>query len=350
MSFNPQDNDINQVNSFFKNIPKVEIHNHLEGSITPFTLHELAKKNFSGSKFAQSLDECEKIYQFTNFQGFLSSFAEVNKLITSVSDLDIIIKNNVELMKTENYKYIEHFLSVDTWLNKGMDLSELLDKVKENIKRHSSKNFQFGGIIIDFVRNYGPQNASKIMLDLGEIIEDYRDVVLGISIGGDEVNFPAQLFTEVFNQARKLNLKTTAHSGEADGSDSVWQTILSLKTNRIGHGLRCHESTDLLKHLRVTQTPLEMCPTSNIKTGVLDKIENHPIRDYYDQGINITINTDDYGFFDSSLSSEFEICSKVFHFSTDELEELVLNAAKSCFLPAIEKHELINKLKLSFEY
>ena len=347
---------------FFNSLPKVEIHTHLEGTMTPKVLHEIAKKNSSESQYAQSLEACMNLYNFTDFPGFLRAFSESNSYLQNVTDIDILLKNNIiNSLHKENYKYVEYFISIDTFLKKNLSLIEILDKLKLNCKKHK----MIGGFIIDFVRNYGPENASKILNELKPIIDDYRDVILGISIGGDELNFPSPVFKKVFEEARSLDLKTTAHAGEAAGSQAIWDTILNLKTDRIGHGFHAYESKDLIKHLRVTQTPLEICPTSNVKTGIVDDLKNHPLQFYYSSGLKITINTDDSGFFSNSLSGEFENCSKLFEFDEYEIKQLVLNAAQSCFCDnfSIEylkkiryqiydnfsKKELIEELKIKLE-
>ena len=335
--------------SFFYSLPKIELHNHLEGTITPQTFHVLAKKNDSESMYAQSIEECQKLYEFSSFQGFLYSFSKVNSFIKQSTDLDIIIQNTVIKSKEENYRYVEYFISLDTFMKKGMSLIELLDRLKSLRKHYSNYHFIIGGFIIDFVRNYGPTSASNLLDDLIPVIDDYRDVILGISIGGDEIHFPAPPFKELFSKARALGLKTTAHAGEANGPESIWDTILTLKTDRIGHGLRSYESLDLLKHFRVTQTHVEMCPTSNVKTGLISSLQHHPLQTYLNQGFNFSINTDDSGFFNTSLSSELESCVKLFGFTELDLQQCILNAARSSFYDSFLQKELTENLQIELD-
>ena len=336
--------------SFFQSLPKVEIHTHLEGSITPSTLQMLAQKNVPESSFAKSLDTCTDLYMFTNFAGFLKAFSITNSFIKESSDIDILVRNAVESFKHEHYMYVEFFISIDTFLKKGIPLLDLLEQLRASQKRYSNSDFIIGGFIIDFVRNYGPVSALAILEELTPILESYRDVILGVSIGGDEHNFPAPPFREVFENARRLRLKTTAHAGEdTDSPDSIWNTILNLKTDRIGHGLKTKDSLDLIKHFRATQTPLEICPTSNIKTGLISSFQEHPIRNFFNNGLFVTINTDDPGFFQNSLSSEFKQLHEVFNFSHEDLSTIVLNAAQSCFLEELSKKELIENLKIRLD-
>lgn len=338
--------------SIYLSLPKVELHHHLEGSITPETLHALAKKNLSESPFAQSLETCQQLYSFTKFTGFLRAFNQANSFIQNAKDLDLIIERSVTSLQQENYRYIEYFISIDTFMKKGMSLIEILDRLRFNIKRYSTKKFRIGGFIIDFVRNYGPSNAIIIFNELLSILDDYRDVIIGISIdsgGENEINFPSTVFKDLFETARNAELNTTAHAGEIDHAQSIWDTIFNLKTDRIGHGLHIYESTDLIKHFKVTQTPIEICPTSNLKTGLVTNLKDHPLPMYYTQGLNITINTDDPGFFHTTLSKELEYCTSLFDLDLFEIKQLIMSAAKSCFYNTFDKNELIEELKIDLD-
>lgn len=330
-------------------LPKVEIHNHLEGTISPETFFKLSKKH-QLEGFSDSLEKCNSNYNYTDFQGFLQAFAWVNSSIQEISDFRIIINDYLERIKNENYKYVEFFLSVDTFLKKGFSLPAILDKVKEEFKRFSTNKFIVGGIIIDFVRSYGPKNAEHVFSELKPILDDYKDFVLGVSIGGDEKNYPAPLFKSLFDEAKLLGLHTTAHAGEVMDAKSIWDTIMTLKTDRIGHGINSINSNDLLRHLKATQTPLEICPTSNIKTGsVSPPMKNHPIRRLYDAGVNVTINTDDSGFFSTSLSNELHICQQKFGFTIDEIKQMTIQACKASFLPQMDKLELVSNTAIELD-
>lgn len=328
-------------------LPKVELHNHLEGTINPETFHKLAKKNSDG-RYSESLENCLSLYNFGDFQEFLLAFATVNQYIKDLSDIDIIIKDYFERIKKENYRYVEFFLSIDTFKKNEFHLPELLDRVRHSLNQYS--NGIETGVNIDFVRNYGPKFTAKILNEIE--IDKYRDLIFGISIGGDEEQYPAPPFKKLFEKARSMGLKTTCHSGEIMGPESIWETILHLKPDRIGHGINSILSHDLINHLKAIQTPLEVCPTSNLKTGAIPSpILNHPIRNLFNKGVNVTINTDDSGFFGNDLSSELLLCHNLFKFTLEEIKSIILEACKASFLPdQNQKYELLYKVTNELEF
>lgn len=315
------------------NLPKVEVHNHLEGTIDPETFYQLTKK-YTDQNFT-TLGECETVYDFNDFQGFLSSFSTVTSFLQEPEDLEFIIKTYFSKISDENYRYIEFFVSFDSLLRKGFDLRETLTTLRQSFSRYG-KNI-ITGINIDFVRNYGPKNAESVLTQIGESIDEYRDLIFGISIGGDEIHYPSSAFKTLFEQAKMMGLKTTAHTGEVMNADSIWETILSLRTDRIGHGITAHKSKDLINHLKATQTPLELCLSSNIQTKAISSLKMHPVRKFYEQGVNITINTDDSGFFNTNITKELTLLVDHLNFSIEDLKHLIKATSKSIFLPDLDK-------------
>jgi adenosine deaminase len=327
-------------------LPKVELHTHLEGTIDYKTFNQLAKKNSDG-KYV-SLDECKNLYNFKDFHGFLETFATVNQYIQDVSDLELIIKNYFSRIKHENYRYTEFFLSVDTFIKKGFNINELLEKINQFLKQYS--NGIITGINIDFVRDYGSESAETILDQIP--FDEYRDLLFGISIGGDEQNYPPIPFKNLFEKARNMGLKTTAHAGEVKGPEAIWETILNLKTDRIGHGISAIKSIDLMNHLKATQTPLEICLSSNVMTNAIGSpaIEKHPIRKLYDHGVNLSVHTDDPGFFKTSISAELMQLVKIFNFNLEELKHMILETVNSSFLSDMERKQgLIDKIRNELE-
>ena len=189
----------------------------------------------------------------------------------------------------------------------------------------------------DLVRNYGPEKGAEILSELGEV----RGLgVIGIGIGGAEQGFPPELFESVYRDARELGFRTSAHAGEAAGAESIWGAIRSLRVDRIGHGTRAEEDDALLDHLAEAQIPLEMCPLSNVRTGVVESLESHPIRRYLERGIRISVNTDDPKMFGNSLAEEFRLLNERLGFSHDEIRSLVESAIHASWLSDVEKREL----------
>ncbi|MCI0771145.1 MAG: adenosine deaminase, partial [Chloroflexi bacterium] len=178
-------------------------------------------------------------------------------------------------------------------------------------------------------------------MTLREIDESRENGIVGIGIGGGEQNFPPELFTHAYDRAREMGFRTTAHAGEAAGAESVWGAIRRLKAERIGHGVRSREDEALLDHLAESRIPLEMCPYSNVCTQVVDSIEQHPIKNYFDRGIMVTVNTDDPLMFGNTLSGEYRLLHERLGFSQDEVRQVILNGVEATWLPEDNKRELV---------
>ena len=164
--------------------------------------------------------------------------------------------------------------------------------------------------------------------------------MIGIGIGGWEPGFPPELFEATFERARALGFRTTAHAGEAAGAASVWGAVRALRVDRIGHATRAAEDPELVKHLAARRIPLELCPLSNLRTGVIKSVEAHPLRQYFDAGIPVSLNTDDPLFFGNSLAMELESAQRAHRFTRDEIRRLMLSSIEATWLSAERKKRL----------
>jgi adenosine deaminase len=182
---------------------------------------------------------------------------------------------------------------------------------------------------MDFCRDRGPENAVN---NLSTVNEVKQLMVIGVGLGGSEQAFPPEPFAEVYEQARKLGFHTTAHAGEAAGPTSIWGAIRSLKVERIGHGTRAIEDEQLMKYLAEKKIPLECCPLSNVRTGVVKSIDAHPVKKFYDAGLLVTVNTDDPAMFGNSLAEEYQLLEERLGFSRDEVRTLILNGIEASWL------------------
>ena len=183
-------------------------------------------------------------------------------------------------------------------------------------------------------------NRAELILD--EIHEVKELGIIGIGIGGAEYDFPPNRFKNIYEQARHYGFRTTAHAGEAAGASSIWGAILDLKVDRIGHGTRAFEDESLLDYLAEHQIPLEMCPISNVCTGVIEKIESHPIKKYIDHGIIVTVNTDDPKMFNNSLAEEYINLEKIFGLSRKEIQSIIIQGIKSSWQSENKKDKIIH--------
>ena len=194
--------------------------------------------------------------------------------------------------------------------------------------------------IFDAVRQFGPGAAQEVF----ELAAKYRDRnVIGIGIGGDEQKAPPELFREQYSYAAEQGLRLTAHAGESAGPDSIWGA-LNLGAERIGHGLTAGRDPELIEELAQRQIPIEICLTSNLRTGCCLQLHDHPVRRYFDQGLMLTLNTDDPAMFGTSLAREYELAQSEFGFTDEHLRELARNSFEASFLPAEKKLQFLNLL------
>lgn len=310
----------------WQELAKAELHVHLEGSVSPETMRLLAPE--------LSEEELQSLYRFQGFAGFLECFKTVVQRLRGPADYGLITRRLIEQFRRANVNYAEVTLSAGVVLWKEMDFARVYEAVREGAAG--------GGVDIgwnlDAIRHYGPEHAMQVAELAAERV---NDGVISFGIGGDEERGPAEWFEAVYRFARSKGLRLTAHAGETMGPDSVW-TALKIGAERIGHGIRAVEDPVLLRHLRDAQVPLEICISSNVATGAVASLGDHPVRRIFDAGVPVTLNTDDPGIFNTTLDAEFELAARGFGFSDDELCGIVENGFRHAFAGSPADRECYN--------
>ena len=323
-----------QPSAFIQSLPKAELHLHLEGSIDPFTLLEL--RQFHGQ--ASTLAEIEVLYQYQDFAGFLNSFKNITADLQTPDDYELITHRLMQRLKEENVLHAEVYVSVGVNLWRKQDFDALFEGMERGRER-GERDFGVSLLwIFDAVRQFGTAEAQRV----AEIAVRLKSAsVVGFGIGGDEQKAGPELFRDVYAFAADHGMRLTAHAGEAAGPDSIWGA-LNLHAERIGHGLTAAQDPELVEELSTRQVPVEICLTSNLRTGCCKSLAEHPVRNYFDQGVMITLNTDDPAIFGTSLSREYQIARDNFAFTDEHLRELARNSFEASFLPAEKKLEFLN--------
>ena len=320
--------------SFIRALPKAELHLHLEGSVEPATLLELRQRHGRPG----TLDDVEKIYSYLNFTGFLMAFKEVTDDLQTGEDYELITYHLLEKLKAENILHAEVYVSVGVCLWRKQDFASIFEGLERGRKR-GERDFGVSVLwIFDAVRQFGSEAARAVF----ELAVRYRDRhVVGIGIGGDEQKAPPELFREVYAYAADHGLHLTAHAGESAVPESVWGA-LNLGAERIGHALTAVHDPELVEELSRRQIPIEICLTSNLRTGCCASISNHPVRNYFDHGFMLTLNTDDPAMFGTSLNEEYQLAQSTFRFTNEHLRELARNSFEASFLPPELKIQYLN--------
>lgn len=341
------------ISTFIRALPKAELHLHLEGTVLPATLAELSRRHptplpIKNNRYASdprsghvlSVDDVEKLYSYEDFTGFLLAFKAVTERMRTADDYELVTYEMLRQLSDQGVLYAEAFVSVGVVLWRGQDFAPLfagMERGRERGERDFGVDLQW---IFDAVRHFPVEEAQKVV----ELAIRFKDRhVVGIGIGGDERQGGADRFREIYRHAADAGLRLSAHAGETVGPDSIWAAI-NIGAERLGHGLHAIEDQELVETLAERQIPVEICITSNFRTGCCLKLEDHPVRRLFDAGVMITLNSDDPAMFRTSLCEEYALAQEVFGFSEDQLRELARNSFEASFLEAKAKLYLLDKV------
>ena len=316
-----------------KRIPKVELHLHLEGAIPHKAMWELIQK-YGGDPLAPNLETLRKRFEYRDFPHFIEVWSWKNQFLKEYEDFTFIAEQVARDLASQNHCYAEIMFSPSLFKRHGLIPQQLTSAVRVGLDRVEEIHVL---LVADLVRDYGPEREKRTLEELSET----RDLgVIGIGIGGSEQTFPPEPFSAVYTRARELGFHTMAHAGEAAGAVSVWGAIRALEVERIGHGTRAAEDPALLEYLVEKRVPIDMCPLSNVKTAVVPDLSHHPVREFFDRGVLVTINTDDPKMFGNSLAEEFMLLEQVLNFDRHEIRVLTENAVQASWLPEDQKEDL----------
>ena len=321
-------------------LPKAELHLHLEGAVEPETLVELSRRHD-----ASPLDRArvEQLYQYSDFRGFLMAFKEVTERLQTAEDYELITYRLMERLRAENVLHAEVYVSAGVCLWRGQDFSKLLQGMERGRERGER---EFGVSLLwlfDAVRHFGPEAAQKVAEQAVAARARGCASVIGFGIGGDEAAAAPELFRKVYAYAAEHGLRRTAHAGESAGPASILGALDALGAERIGHGLTAWHDEELMARLVKEQVPVEVCVTSNLRTGCCKSLEQHPLRRYFDGGLKITLASDDPAMFGTSLAREYQLAQEAFGFREAELERLARNSFEASFLPQEKKNGFLQR-------
>jgi adenosine deaminase len=322
--------------TWYERVPKTEIHLHLEGAIPLPALWQLVQK-YGGDSAVSDIAALERKFKFRDFPHFIETWVWKNQFLREYEDFIFFSEAVAKDLVSQNIKYAEVFYSPLPFAQNGLQPQKLTEAVRKGLDRVKEVKT---ALIMDFSRDSGVADAEK---HLPAVKELKQLGVIGVGLGGSEQKYPPEMYTEIYAQARRMGFHVTAHAGEAAGPASIWGAIRSLQVERIGHGTRAIEDPALMEYLAKTQLPVECCPLSNVRTGVVKSIELHPIKRFYDAGLLVTVNTDDPKMFGNSLAEEYQVLEEKLGFSGDEIRALILNGIKASWLTEDNKHAMVDE-------
>lgn len=322
---------------FLRALPKTEIHLHLEACVSKKTLRQLYEKN--GNPISEQ--EIEEKFNFKDLNGFIQVFFFVQSSVKEPSDLGYFIESLHEYLKSNNIIYAEVFFAPSKFIQNGLDFDEMVEVIVKKIREIKALDGTEICILVDVSRSFGPENA---MNNLKRVLRVRYPEIIGIGLGGAELMGPARDYAEVFRLAQEAGLRTVAHSGEDDGPWAIWEAVSLCKAERIGHATSAIQDPELVQYIKENHIPIEICVTSNVFTGkYVRKEQNHPVRYYYDQGLPLSINTDDPVIFNVNLTYEYFKLYRFLSFSLDEILDLIKQGVFATFHP--KKEELWNRME-----
>lgn len=328
-------------------MPKAELHLHLEGTILPTTLVELSSRP---GRTPMTQAEAEAVYHFTDFSGFMDAFRLITSLLQSPEDYELAAWRMLERLAAQGVVHAEAYISVgviyhfrDHDPNCFEPIFEALERARERGKRELGITLYW---IFDAVRHFSVEEGARVFRKAAEMRGQYPSII-GIGLGGDERRTGSMPYAELYAEARAAGLRLTNHAGETTGPEAI-REALSIGTERVGHALSAIQDPGLLEELRERRIPLELNPTSNVKTGVCGSFAGHPLRQYFDAGLRVTLNSDDPAFFGSDVENEYLLAHTEQGFTRQELQELAKNSFRASFLPQAEKSRWLAQLD-SFE-
>ena len=329
--------------NFIHRLPKVELHVHLEGSIQPATLLELARRN-AVTLPADDEAGLQRWYRFTDFKHFIQVYLMISSCICTPEDIELIARDFLRGQAAQNIVYSEITFTPYTHFstNRRIPFDEQLDaltRAREWAARELNVNC---GWVFDLARNVRPVEHSQTVAEWA--VQGKPHGVIGFGLGGIEAGNPPEWFAEAFAYARAHGLAAVPHAGEIAGAESIRGAVEILGAQRIGHGVRCLEDAALVELLREQQIPLEVCPTSNVCLGVAPSFAEHPLPRLIKAGLYVTLNSDDPPMFNTTLSDEYAKAAAAFGWNEAMLRKLALNAVNASLLSAAEKEMLASKV------
>ncbi|NUU24272.1 MAG: adenosine deaminase [Streptomycetaceae bacterium] len=323
--------------AFIAGLPKVELHVHLEGSLLPETLLTLARKHGLDAVPA-TVEGIADWYAFQDFPHFIRVYVQALEGLRDEEDFALLAAETGRTLAAQNVRYAEVTVSLHSHLVRGIPAEVVFAGIEAGrlaAERETGVRLRW---LPDFAGQFGAE-AGELTLDA--VLKHGPSSVIGFGVGGIEVE--RDPFEAVFARARAAGLRSLPHAGEVEGADRVWSAIRALKADRIGHGIRSMDDPELVAYLRDTQLPLDVSPTSNLRTAAVSRAEEHPLPRMLAEGLMVTLNSDDPPMFGTTLLGEYRFARDI-GLDRGTLVHLAANGVRASFLEAAEKAELLAEM------
>jgi len=324
---------------FIKKTPKAELHLHIEGTLEPDHMFVLAKRNNIQIPFT-NINEVKSAYNFSSLESFLKIFYQGSDVLVKEQDFFDLTWAYALKCKENNVVHTEIFFDPQTHVSRGINFDTIINGIYKALQK---ANKEFGltfKIIMCFLRHLDEESGFE-MLDQASA---HKEKIVGVGLDSSEIGNPPSKFKKLFEKAIEKGFLTVAHAGEEGPPEYIWEALDFLKVKRIDHGVQCLKDKKLIEKLRNSQTPLTVCPLSNIKLQVFKKLEEHNLKKMLDQKLMVMINSDDPAYFGGYINKNLIECQAALNLSLNEVKTLLINSFKSSFLKEEKKREWISKI------
>ncbi len=325
--------------SFINKTPKSELHLHIEGSLEPELMFKLSKRNKIEIPF-KSVDEIRSAYNFTNLDSFLKIYYEGSNVLITEEDFFDLTWEYILRCKNDNIVHTEIFFDPQSHTSRGINFSDIVNGIYKALTKANNEFRITSKIIMCFLRHLDEESCFAILKEA----VNHKDKIIGVGLDSSEKGNPPKKFKRLFEEAIKEGFLTVAHAGEEGPPEYIWDSLNLLKVKRIDHGVQCLKDDKLVNNLKENNIPLTVCPLSNIKLRVFDKLENHNLKKMLDAGLRVMVNSDDPAYFGGYLNTNLIETSKALNLSLDEVKILIQNSFKSSFLDEKSKNFWLNKI------
>jgi len=324
------------MHSAIASLPKVELHLHIEGSLEPELMFELAARNNVALPW-NSIDAVRAAYQFSDLQSFLDIYYAGASVLISEQDFYDLTWAYLERCRSDKVRHTEIFFDPQTHTDRGVAFDTVIQGITRALDDGKEQLGISSRLILCFLRHLSAEAAMATL----ELALPWRERIIGVGLDSSEKGHPPEKFKAVFDRAREEGFLTVAHAGEEGPADYIRQALDLLKVRRIDHGVRCVEDPELVTRLAAEQIPLTVCPLSNVKLCVFDRLEDHNLKELLHAGVCVTLNSDDPAYFGGYIGENFSATAEALDLSLNDLERLARNAVQAAFLDAERRENLL---------
>ncbi|WCN09042.1 adenosine deaminase [Marinomonas mediterranea] len=325
-------------------MPKTELHLHIEGTFEPELMFAIAKRNNIPFKY-DSVDALKSAYQFENLQDFLDLYYQGMSVLLKEQDFYDLTMAYLKRVHQDNVVHVEIFFDPQGHTSRGISFETQINGIYRALKDGEQQLGITFKLIMSFLRHLSESSAFETL----ELAKPYLDWIDGVGLDSSEVGHPPQKFANVFAECKKLGLSITAHAGEEGPPEYVWEAIETIQVNRIDHGNRALEESDLIAEIKKRGLTLTVCPLSNLKLCVVPNMDNHPIKSMLKFGLNATVNSDDPAYFGGYMNDNYKALIKDSGISKNELYTLACNSFNGSWLSSEQKSRHLKTIKELFE-